>query len=263
MLRTSLGLALLLAGCGRAASTLPDSGATVSDLSCAPGAELTGASYDITKSRFTFGSEPSKQVEPTIVRWIGADGVVAIFSNGDEGASLNGGAPEFALPDWSNDPMALADHVRAYFGAMGVASCQVGATPGITSGSGGTNAILERAIDGIPVGESHAWADFVVGDQTTGEGFYWPTIPADVVTAARTFRARLADPAALAAYKALLPPEAQGDGRVIIHHTDGSFDTSPFTAIATYDVFESGGVLGGGGNHYFDADGKEITATTF
>jgi hypothetical protein len=259
-----IGLALLLAGCaGGALSPPSDSGTTVSDLSCAPGAELTGASYDIKKSRFTFGSEPSEQMEPTITRWIGADGVVAIFSNGDEGGSLNGGAPEFSLPDWSEDPMALADHERAYFGAMGVPLCQIDDKPVITSGSGGTTAILERAIDGIPVGDSHAFAHFVVGDQTTGEGFYWPTISADVVTAARALRDRLADPTALAAFKLLLPPEARGDGDVIIHHTDGSFDTAPFTAVATYDVFESGGWLGGGGYHHFDANGKEITATTF
>jgi hypothetical protein len=159
--------------------------------------------------------------------------------------------------------MALADHEREYFGTMGVASCQIDDTPGLTSGSGGTNAILERAVDGIPVGESYAWAHFVATNQTTGEGFYWPTIPADVVTAARALRDRLADPTALAAYKALLPPEAQGDGQVVIHHTDGSLDTKPFTAVATYDVFEDGGLLGMGSNHHFDASGNEVTSDSF
>ena len=47
-------------------------------------------------------------------------------------------------------------------------------------------------------------------NQTTGEGFYWPTIPADVVTAARSLRDRLTDPAALAAYKALLARGGSG-----------------------------------------------------
>src|SRR5262249_27630679 len=145
---------------------------------------------------------------------------------------------------------------------MGVASCQIGDRPGITSGSGGTTALLARAVDGIPVGESHAYAHFVAGDQTTDEGFYWPAIPADVVAAARALRDRLADPAALAAYKALLPSEAQSDGQVVIHHTDGSLGTAAFTAVATYDVLERD-PLGGGGDHHFDADGQEITSTAF
>jgi hypothetical protein len=263
-MRMPITLALLLAGCGgNALSPSPTDGTTASDPSCAPSAELTGASYDIMKSRFTFGSEPSEERQSSIVRWIGADGVVAIFSNGNEGASLNGGAPESSLPDWSDDPVALANHTRAYFQSMGVAPCQVDATPGITSGSGGTTAILERAIDGIPVAESHAFAHFVVGDRTTSEGFYWPTIPVDIITGARALRDRLADPAALTAFKALLPAAAQGDGQVIIHHTDGSLDNVPFTALATYDVFENGGSLGGGGYHHFDADGNEIASSTF
>jgi hypothetical protein len=255
----SLALALVLAGCGGAASTPPPgSGAMSGDLaSCAPGAELTGASYTVEKSRFTFGSTPTRQDEATLVRWVGADGALAIFSNGYAGATLNGGAPEASLPDWSNDPMALAEHVRAYFAAMGVASCQV-ATPQVNGGSGGRTAELSRTIDGIPVGESLAYAHFVVGDKTTSEGFYWPTIPADIVTAARALRDRLADPAGLAAYKALLPAEAQGDGQVIIRHTNGSSTSAAFTAVAVYDVFESN-PLGRGGNHDFDADGKEIT----
>jgi hypothetical protein len=265
MMKTSIGFVLLLASCGGGAvAPSPGVGATSPDLaSCAPGAELTGASYDVARSRFAFGSVPSEQAEPTIVRWVGDDGVVAMFPDGSEDASLNGGAPESSLPDWSSDPTAIADHERAYFATMGVASCQIDDTPGFTSGSGGTTAILRRAVDGIPVGESYASAHFVATNQTTAEGFYWPTIPADVVTAARALRDRLADPAALAAYKALFPPEAQGDGQVIIHHTDAGLDTKPFTAVATYDVFESGGLLGMGSNHHFDADGKEITSNSF
>jgi hypothetical protein len=258
MTKPLLGLGLLLAGCGGGAA-----GTTVSDLaSCAPGAELTGASYVLEKSRFSFGSKPSPQDESGFVRWVGADGALAIWADGSEIASLDGGAPEASLADWSEDPTALADHSRAYFEAMGVASCQSDSTPGITSGAGGTNVILERAIDGIPVSESYAYAHFVANDQTTSEGFYWPTIPADVVTAARALRDRLSDPASLTAYKALLPAEAQGDGQVIIHHTDASL-SPPFIAVATYDVLEGGGVLGMPTEHHFDADAKELTTDAF
>jgi len=264
MTKALLCVVILLAGCGGgAASTAPGAGATVSDLaSCAPGAVLTGASYDVAKSRFTFGSSPSPQDESGFVRWVGADGALAIWSDGSELASLNGGAPEASLPDWSDDPAALADHSRAYFATMGVASCQVDDTPGVTSGALGTDVILERAIDGIPVAESQAYAHFVADNQTTSEGFYWPTIGADVVTAARALRDRLADPANLAIYKALLPAEAQGEGRVVIHHTYAGSSSATFIAVGTYDVL-IGGSLGMPSEHHFDADGKEFTTDAF
>jgi hypothetical protein len=228
----------------------------VARASCQPGAELTGASYDISKSRFAFGSTPVAEHEATLTRWVGNDGVVAIFNNGFTLAALNGGAPEFSLPDWSSDPDALAQHVREYFVSMGVAPCQIG-TPEIFGGSNGRIAGFVRVIDGIPVGESLANAKFDSQDQTTSENFYWPTIPADVVTTARAFRDRLADPAGLAAYKALLPAEAQGDGRVLIRHSDSS-STAPFASTAVYDVFVPN-PDGKGGNQDFDADGHPVT----
>jgi hypothetical protein len=248
-------LALCVSACSTAAPAADDPSAAAL-ASCQPGAELTGTSYDVSKSRFAFGSTPVVQPEATLTRWVGSDGALAIFNNGYAGAALNGGAPEFGLPDWSQDPDALGQHVREYFVAMGVASCQVGA-PQINGGSTGRTGALVREIDGIPVAESLAFAQFDNQDQTTSEGFYWPTIPADVVTAARAFRDRLADPAALAAYRALLPAEAQGDGRVLIRHSDLS-STAPFASAAVYDVFVKY-VPTGGTNLDFDADGHPIT----
>ena len=37
----------------------------------------------MTKSRFALGSAPSQDVESGLVRWVGADGVVAIEDSGD------------------------------------------------------------------------------------------------------------------------------------------------------------------------------------
>jgi len=72
--------------------------------SCPSNAPLSGATYDITKSRFAFGSTPSKQNTGSLVRWVGSDGAIAISSDGSEEGELNGGAPEANLPDWSTDP---------------------------------------------------------------------------------------------------------------------------------------------------------------
>ena len=115
-----------------------------------------------------------------------------------------------------------------------------------------------RAVDGIIVGESMAYARFDSQDQSTSEGFYWPTIPADAVTSARAFHAKLADPNELAAYKAKLPADAQGDGIVNLHHTNSS-STSLFAA-ATYDVESPAGRFGRGSRLSFDSDGNSVSA---
>ena len=244
-------------GCG-VAPISPDPGATSGAVTgCEVGAPLAGATYDVTKSRFAFGSTPVRDDSNGLSRWVGADGVVAIWPTGGELASMNGGAPEANLPDWSNDPMALGAHVTAYFSSFGVSACQVAGAQ-VDGGSGGRTIALLRSVDGIIVGESSAYARFDDQDQSTSEGFYWPAIPADVITNARAFHARLADPTQLAAYKAKLPANAQGDGVVNLHHTNSS-STSPFAAAATYDVATPPGPLGRGSSLSFDVDGNPVT----
>jgi hypothetical protein len=191
------------------------------------------------------------------VRWVGVDGVVAIQQSGGELGVLNAGAPEASLPDWSDDPTALASHVTAYFTTFGVSACQVGDAQAY-DGFGGRTVALTRAVDGITVVESIAYARFNNLDQSTSEGFYWPTLPADVIASARAFNAKLADPPELAAYKSQLPADAQGDGVVTIHHTSSS-STSPFTAAATYDVNPPSGPLGFTATLSFDSDGNPVS----
>ena len=250
-------LAVAAAGCGApvgAGSATESSSGGLS--SCAPGAPLRGAPYDVTRSRFAFGSQPTRDDANGFERWVGVDGVVAIDASGGELGSLNGGAPEATLPDWSADPAALTAHVRAYFETFGVDACQDQSAQ-IDGGSGGRTVGIARAVDQIPVAESLAYARFDDADQSTSEGFFWPTVPADVVTNARALRDQLTDPTALAAYKAKLPAAAQGDGQVVIHHTS-SFTTGTLRSAATYDVLESGGDLGQPSMDSFDADGNQV-----
>ena len=243
-------------GCGGsslAPGAVPTTGAVSG---CEVGAPLTGAAYDLTKSRFAFGSPPVRDDANGFKRWVGDHGVVAIEVSGGEIGSLNGGAPEASLPDWSSDATALEAHVSAYFASFGVPSCQAPDAE-VLGGSGGRTVSLPRSVDGIPVGESTAYARLDNQDQSTSEGFYWPTIPADVVTSARALHDKLADPTELAAYKAKLPADAQGDGGVVLHHT-GSYSTSPFAAAATYDVVMTVGLLGMPAMLSFDADGNPV-----
>jgi hypothetical protein len=215
-----------------------------------------------------------------LVRWTGSEGVVAIFSDGSEMASLDANAPAQNLPGWSSDAETLAAHVTDYFVSMGVETCQIAGTDAAYSAGGGgstdggsivlvagpTTVGLLRAVDGISVAESRALAQFDVDDQTTYESFYWPEIPADVVSAALAFRAQLAAPGALAAYKAKLPADAQGDGSIVIHHHVGG-TPSAFVAVVTYQTIQlappsDGGVpIGGEAELYFDPNGQPMMDT--
>jgi hypothetical protein len=250
----------------------PDpAGSGASTGTCSTSGPLSGASYDLAESRFAFGSTPSAQDAGSLVRWVGSDGVVAIFSDGSEIGSMDANAPEANLPDWSTDPSMLTAHASAYWVSMGVASCQIAGTGIDSSGGGGgptdggpatftagpSRVILSRGIDSVPVVESLAVARFDVNDQTTQEAFYWPEIPADVVSAAVDFKNQLADPSALSAFKAKLPADAQGQGSIVIHHTSAG-STSPFQTATTYQV-EGQDPLGFGGDLNFDQNGNPVT----
>ena len=183
---------------------------------------------------------------------------------------MNASAPETNLPDWSSDTAQLTQHVKDYWASMGVAPCQIGIAGVDGSGGGGgsvngptiavvgpSSVSLGRAIGGVPVVESLAVARFNSSDQTTEESFYWPEIPADVVSAAIAFKNQLAAPGALAAYKAKLPADAQGAGRVVIHHTSG-VTMGAFQSAATYDVVQTT-PENDGGDLNFDPEGTPIT----
>ena len=232
---------LVLAGC---------EGAQGDDAACEDG--LAAGAYDIRTSRFAFGSPPVHSVEADLDRWTGPHGTLVHFSSGAIAASLNGDAPR--LPAYSLDGEKVKAHTTAYFKSMGVADCQLlPATVSAGGGAGGPrlDASLIRGIDGIVVAESIATASFDEQGKTTYEAFFWPAIPADVVDEARRFRAELADPAKLAAFKAKLPEEARGDGQVTIHHNPtGSPD--PFAAIVTWDT------LAGPSPLSFDTEGRPL-----
>jgi hypothetical protein len=178
------------------------------------------------------------------VRWVGSQGVIAIAANGSVGASANADSPALNRPLFSLDADVVTAHVRAYFKAMGVPDCQVqdiGISTGSSGGIAGASATildasLVRGIDGIGIGNSNAWARFTADDQTTYEAFFWPAIPASVVSGAIAFRDQLKDPQQLADYKAKLPAGAQGDGIVAIHHSPAFSSSATVKAIVTYDT---------------------------
>jgi hypothetical protein len=221
---------------------------------------LQGAAYDITRSRFAFGSTPTEETTNGMTRWTGKDGVLAIGAFGATTGAMNGGAPETALPDWSDDPDALTAHVRDYWIAMGVPACQILRTQvSARVGSDGTHQrtiLLERGLDQIPISESRASARFDNADQSTSEGFLFPSIPPEVVAAARAFRDQIADPSGLAAYKSKLPADAQGQGALTIHHSAMSFvPNAPFNSAVTWDVLVNSAIQS------YDVNGMPVASS--
>jgi hypothetical protein len=216
-------------------------------LACSHDAALAGASYDVSQSKFAFGNKPSLDTAHHQTRWVGRDGIATIANNGAAVAIMNSRAPALDLPSWSDDPGALEDRVVDYFANMGIERCQVG-EPDITSNGAGVQAadgslsmkwdpptvVLTRAIDSISIPESRASARWVSGDRATAESLYWPTIPAEVVRDAFALQAILRDPSQLTNYKARLPDDARGDGKVVIHHNDQPGPA--FRATAVYEV---------------------------
>ena len=245
----------LVALWGSACANTSDAGTTAK--TCSPGQDLAGASYDLSKSRFAFGSSPVREDDSGLVRWVGSQGVVAIAPNGSAMAVPNGDSPALASPPLSLDAATIKAHTLAYFAAMGVTDCQV-QDVSTSAGFAGTSvtslvASLVRGIDSIAVSESQAWAAFTVDDQTTSESFFWPSISAAVVSAAVAFRNQLNDPQQLAVYKSRLPETARGEGSVAIHHSPPDSSSAIVKAIVTYDVLSGQSPLS------FDASGTLVS----
>jgi len=274
LLVAPLALLLAAASCSASSAEVADGGDA--SAACPTDRALAGTAYDLSKSRFSFGGPPVKEVTAMLTRWTGPDGALAIWPNGYEQATLNGNAPEKDLPPLSATPAELSSYIRQYYEGMGVADCQVATSQivawsasgsGAAGGAGGTTVAagdvtlgLSRALHGIPVLGSTALAVFDVDYRTTSEAFYWPEIPASVVEAAVAFQAKLAPPAALAAYKAKLPKDAQGDGEVVIHHSSGvAPQGGPFQAMTSYMVMKSGDAGDTNPELDFDQDGNPVT----
>lgn len=271
--RTAIRVGLISAiflsvGCSSAGKSSSPAAVTASasTSSCDPGATLRGTAYDMSRSKFAFGSTPSAVQLSVGTRYVGSHGALLIEDNGSIGGALNADALEVARADWVGDDAALQAHAKDYFAEMGLDGCQIRSIDVLSQGSGGSSSggassssrviSMGRGVDGISVLQSSASVQFKDTDVTSSESIYWPTIPADVVATARAFRDRLKDPGALASYRAHLPASAQADGAVVIVHTD-KFSMSPCHAAAAWHV------LVGGTSGYavdFDTAGTAISS---
>jgi hypothetical protein len=238
-------------------------GTTSSAATCS---ETAGATWSIEKSKFAFGGAP---VQDGPNHWTGPEGAAVGPPNAL--AIPNSGASAQARPDFSGDVEVLKTHVKEYLMGFGIRECQIsnievlasfgggGPVGGPTTQTAGHRTIsLSRAIDGIPVAESHANATMNDQDQSTNEGLFWPELPADVVAGAKVFRDQLKDPATLEAYKAKLPTNFGPitSGQVMIHHSLG-FGDQPLKFYFAWDA------IAGNSPVSFDADGNRVVQTPF
>ena len=104
----------------------------------------------------------------------------------------------------------------------------------------GFSSVIGRKLAGIRVAESFAWARFNKDGETVAEGVYWPSIPANVVSAAHDLQARLNDTTAQQNYATHIfnnYPEMLGPptGEIVMHHSD-STSHGTFGAIVSFDV---------------------------
>jgi hypothetical protein len=99
---TALLTSCFVVACGSADRT-SSSNAGLNRGACASGEALAGTSYDLSLSRFAFGSKPDPIDAGSLTRWTGSDGVVALFSDGSEIAELNASAPEATRASLSPD----------------------------------------------------------------------------------------------------------------------------------------------------------------
>jgi len=234
--------------------------------------------HTLDVSRFRVGPSALERKDGAWSKRVGPEGVFAVnLANGAVRATPNGDAPAMREPALTTQPEKHNARVRDYFVTAGLPADQVGGAQvttlmkvdGFVGQLSGDvrpefvayTTILNRAVDGIPILGSFAWARFNARDEVMAEAVYWPRIPGAVVAEAQTLRARLADPATAAAYYKALPT-GNAPGRVVIRHTSSITPGAP-VAFACFDVIEpSGSTL----NHrtstrHFDAAGVERTVT--
>lgn len=268
--RVLLGVMLAGACACTAAPPEPSGGAHTSTQSAsalAPAtAELPGYEHTLACTKFDLGANVRVYTERGYQKNNGTDGIFSVnLDNHAARAISHPSSPALQATPYGSSLDEHNQHVLDYFVGCGIARDQVASVDGgtVVSTQGPTTSPLPkphlvwytsslvRAVDGIPIVDSVAWARFNAKDQVVGETVYWPTIPSSVINDAKAFRAKLSDPSGLAAFQATLPTTNKS-GRVVIRHRDIDNHKGTFSAVAVYDVVD------GETMHHFDSSGQEV-----
>jgi hypothetical protein len=231
--------------------------------------------HTLAHSRFHIGATASDLSEGGFRKTVGSEGVFATDeANGWVLATPNGGSPAESGP-LTSDGDEHNSRALQYLVDAGLPASEVGTVQANAMMAGGMFAtgkrapdklvgftsVVHRAIAGIEVADSFAWARFNRSGEVVAESVYWPAIPPGVVQAAAALRSTIAAPADRSAFLHAIVannPEvadAQGGGTVI-HHSHATVHAPP-VVVATYDV-----IVGAAGTkprvRHFDATGREV-----
>jgi hypothetical protein len=236
------------------------------------GPVIKGFRLEPGRARFAMGRYIETKSENGYERVVGEHGVFATRqSNGASFGVPNADAPAARKPALSTNSDVHNDRTLQHFLNAGLPKDQVASAHVSTlmqsRGEAGDpqndpgefvafTSNIDRAVDGVPVGDSSAWARFNADDEVVEEGAFWPDVPPSVVDTAKNMRAMLDDPDLRAEYLAKLPPAARDNGRVIIRHSAWTIDAAP-TFFASYDFSESNGA-GLSVMRHFDIAGNEF-----
>jgi len=235
------------------------------------GTTYPGYTHVLAKSKFAMGSVVTNRSEFGIQKSIGETGVFGtVEQTGWVLATPNADSPSRSVAALSTSPDVHNTAVKNYFTAAGLPADQIGSvnahatvhsTTGPDDPPGPTpmvfdwySSVISRAINGVPIADSFAWAIINKNNDVVEEQVYWPAVAASVVAEAQLLKAKLADPMSGPTYLRALP-KSFSPGQVVVHHTPCVGGTAE--AKATYDVYDKGDV-GMARPRHFGISGAEI-----
>jgi hypothetical protein len=200
---------------------------------------VVGYQHTVECSRFRIGQGETSSRSFRFDRLAGDEGA---FARGPHGVTLS--VPNAAAPSTVAEPFqgTADDHsqrVLSYFvDECGLPKWQVGETQiSAMMEAGGTVAdqlagkqivphfrgyttIVERAVEGVAVRGSYAWARFNSHDDVVSEEVFWPDLPDQLLEEALSLQADLATTTKRKEYVAKLPPEYHdATPNVILYHS--------------------------------------------
>ncbi len=201
-------------------------------------------------SLFVLGEHVKRVSEYGYLKEVGDEGALAIkASNGSAFCIPNANVSSLESGPYGGSPEDHDRFVRDYFIRIGVPTEQIGRVRTMTllEVSGRSDeatkpkpeikayySVLQRAVYGISVPDSFAWARVNNAGRVVEEAVYWPALSGEVVSGARRLSEALSDPTRRSELVSRVP-RGIGDGEVAIRHASAWVD-SRFEAFPSFDV---------------------------
>lgn len=230
---------------------------------------VAGFNQTYSTTKFQTGGGVSNAVSSGYAKWVGVNGVFGVDSaNGSAMGVMNASV---AFVPYGGGRPAHEVLVRSYFVGAGIPVDQIGSVhTNVGASEDGPegapevakefsfSSVLTRAVSGISVAESHAWAQLDVAGNVFAESVYWPALDASVVSDGVALSAIIGNSASAATFLGSLPfpTSVSSTGSVVIHHSS-QFVRTGFQSVACYDVWNASS-LGSGWVRHFDKSGVEV-----